>query len=183
MPELTLENLVSGLETFSDRYQALDVFIADVSEIRALASGAQVPGLLREEDASSFVFRRNATWYRLQLFVDDGVARLTRNTVQPPQDSNAGSGAVVGGALGAALGAAVASKKEALGGAAAGLLLGLLVGAALGSTSAAGASPPRKVFALCFDPALGKWRAYDGGLVRWMKSQLAPPSVLEGLPQ
>jgi hypothetical protein len=24
-----------------------------------------------------------------------------------------------------------------------------------------------------FEPAVGQWRAYDGGLLRWMKDQLA----------
>lgn len=181
MAELTLDNLVAGLETFSDRYQALDVFIADVAEIRSLADGAPVPGLRPEpETESSFEFEHETTRYHLQLFVEDGVARLTRAVAVPQRSATTGAG--VGAAVGPALGAAVASKRQPLEGAAAGLLLGLLVGAALGAAGAE-APPARKVFTLCFDPALGQWRAYDGGLVRWMKSRLAPPNVLAGLPQ
>lgn len=34
---------------------------------------------------------------------------------------------------------------------------------------------PRRVFALRFDAEKKQWRAYDGGLIRWMKERLARP--------
>ena len=168
MPELTLDNLVAGLETFADRYHALDVFMADVAEIRALADGVLVDGLFPDPaNAEALLFQRDR-WYRLQLYPADGVARLTRVAAEVPPDNAAGP-AVLGGVLGALIGSGT------------GLLLGLLVGAALGAP--ADAPPARRVFALCFDPARRDWVAYDGGLVRWMKERLAPPQVVDGLPR
>lgn len=175
-PGLTLTDLAHGLETFSDRYQALDVFFddIDVSELQRLAMGEQVPGLYPiAQDA--FLFDRGGHRYRFQIFADEGVARVTRHTGEAPSPAtNAGTGALAGAAVGALLGAGVSSKRAASEGTATGLVLGLLVGAALGAASTS-AEPPRRVFALCFDANEGQWRAYDGGLVRWMKSTLAPP--------
>lgn len=80
----------------------------------------------------------------------------------------AGTGAIVGALIGAAIGAAIARKGK---GAAAGLVLGLLAGAVL---SGGAANTPRRVFTLRFEPSTGEWRAYDGGLVPWMKEALLP---------
>jgi hypothetical protein len=77
-----------------------------------------------------------------------------------------------GALAGAAIGVAVSKKGEALVG---GLLLGLLVGAALGTAS--GNEPgAHRVFTLRFDPVSREWKSYSGGLVRWMKSELASPA-------
>jgi hypothetical protein len=73
---------------------------------------------------------------------------------------------LAGSPVGAATAAADAQKGGGLLG---GTLLGLLVGATLGS----GAEAARRVFALAYDSAAREWRAYDGGLLRWMKDQLA----------
>lgn len=183
-PGLKLTDLAQGLETFSDRYQALDVFIDDMdtSELRRVVKGEQVPGLLViAQDA--FAFERGGRWYRLQVYAEERVARVERYRGEPPPPAaNLGAGAFVGGALGAAFGATVSPKRTSTEGAAAGLVLGLLVGAALGAAST-NHERPRRVFALCFDASQGQWRAYDGGLVRWMKSTLAAPKVLAGLPR
>lgn len=158
MPELTLQNLVDGLKTFADRYHALDVFIDDLAELRRPAPAIAADG----------TFQIAGEKYRLQLFPDQGVARITRHV-----GTTSAAPAAAGAAIGALMGSAVSPKRE---GAAVGLLLGLLVGAALGA-SATEPKGPRRVFALCFDPESGQWRAYDGGLVRWMKSSLAVPDL------
>ncbi len=180
MPELTLGNLANGLEMFSQRYQALDVFVADLVELRSLANGEPVSGL-REVDSSALAFEHEGRWYRLQVFTEEGVARLTRYEGQPPSPP-VGAGSLAAGALGAALGAGLSSKRAAAEGALAGLVLGLLIGSALEAASSS-AEPPRRVFTICFDANQKQWRAYDGGLVGWMKSALAPPRVLADMPR
>ncbi len=55
------------------------------------------------------------------------------------------------------------------------LILGLLVGGTLGKTKTTDA--PRRVFTMQFEPSLGQWRAYSGGLVPWMKENLLPRSA------
>ena len=72
----------------------------------------------------------------------------------------------LGAVSSAALRNAVAKKG---GGWAAGLILGLLLGDPL-----PGDSGSRRVLALRFDSAKKRWGAYDGGLVGWMKRELAP---------
>jgi len=99
----------------------------------------------------------------LEIFPEHGVARVSKP--EAPSAGDAVAGVVAGSLVGAALDSAEKRKAGGLGG----LLFGLLVGASLGK-EAGGA---RRVFALAYDHSLGKWRAYDGGLLRWMKSQLA----------
>ena len=62
-----------------------------------------------------------------------------------------------------------AANKQKGAGLLGGALLGLLVGAPLGGA----AGDARRVFALIYDAAADQWRAYDGGLLRWIKDQLA----------
>lgn len=172
-PKLTLDDLAAGLLSFSDTYLALDVFAQDVGELESESTMAAA-GLVPRADGS-LDFERRGKRFNMRLFQDLGVVRVT-GAGQPPAPVPAPA---VTGAAGAAIGAAVAKRGEGMGGAAVGLLLGLLVGAALGEPSR---NAPRRVFALRFDPDTREWRAYDGGLVRWMKEQLGPPEVVEGLP-
>ena len=171
VPELTLANLTTGLKTFSARYQALDVFIADVAELRELANGQPVPGL-HQFDQDSFVFENEGAGYRLQFFFSEGVAQLTRHDCSVSQQTNMDT-SVVSEMLRAGLSFQEHGYSECS------LLLGLLVGAVFGGST--GLESFRRVCALCFDPVEQQWRAYDGGLVRWLKSALAPLSVIAGL--
>ena len=171
-PQLKLTDLVQGLERFGDRYEAIDVFADDVLEMRA---EQPVPGLYAL-DGEGKRFRYVASTggsYDVELFPDAGIVRLSRSKL--PGASTAGAsiaGALAGAVAGTAIGSAVSKKGEA---AAAGLVLGLLAGAALGGSLQPNA--PRRVFTLRFDPSLGEWRAYDGGLVPWMKEHLLPRSA------
>jgi hypothetical protein len=92
------------------------------------------------------------------------VARLSKDEVARDV-----AGAVGGVAAGGVVGAAIdAAGKQKGGGLLGGLVLGLLIGAPLG-----GAGESRRVFTLAYDPAADQWIAYDGGLLQWMKDQLA----------
>ena len=48
-----------------------------------------------------------------------------------------------------------------------GIVLGLLSGGPLGP-----GKTTRHVFTMRFDPETREWLGYDGGLLRWMKSEL-----------
>lgn len=167
-PQLHLSDLVHGLETFGDRYSAIDVFADDLVEAR---SETPVPGLADRGDGT-FDYWFDAKPYRLVVSQETGVVRLSRLESPPAASkSNTGAEALVLGALtGAAIGAAASKKGD---GAAAGLILGLLAGAALSSNTKQRPAPFR-VFTLRFDVDTGDWRAYDGGLVPWMKEALLP---------
>lgn len=157
---LSLSNLVAALDQFP-RYHAIDVFADDLGELQQ-----QPAGLFRPVDAQgrSFLVAHQGREFQLEIFPEQGVARLSRNEVASGVPAAVG-GAVIGGLVGAAIDAAGKQKGTGLLG---GLLLGLLVGGALGAAGEA-----RRVFALAYDHAAGQWRAYDGGLLRWMKDQLA----------
>lgn len=171
MNSLTLDNLAAGLETFGgDRYQALDVFFED---LRLLPEGDRARLLV--DGSSGFAFSSRDRWYRLELLDNNRVARVTRKASPP------GTGALAGGGLGALAGIALSPDGKSTEGAAVGLLLGMLVGAALEQDGPRESSAPRRVFALRFDPNTGTWRAYAGGLVGWMKAQLAPGNAVAGL--
>jgi hypothetical protein len=166
-PKLKLSDLVLGLERFGERYGAIEVFADDLLEAR---SAEPIHGL-RQLDKDGRSYRYDSATggsYVIDVFEQTGVIRLSRAT-PPASRSSSDPGAIIAAGLaGAAVGAAASKKGQ---GAAAGLILGLLAGAAL-SGGAAQPQAPQRVFALRFDPALGQWRAYDGGLVPWMKENL-----------
>jgi hypothetical protein len=166
--KLTLDDLAKGLIEFSDAYFALDVFASDVVELDDPSTRAA----LTQRPDRSFEFERRDRRFNLRVFDHLGVARVTF--------AESMETAAVTGAAGVAIGAATARKGEELGGAAIGLLVGLLVGAAIGAPAPKNA---RRVFALAFDPNSRQWRAYDGGLVRWVKRHLGSPEVLQDLPR
>ena len=173
---LTRRDLVAGLEEFGDRYQALDVFVHDVADLERALQGEHVAGLQPIEGVqpASFAFSEAGGNYLLTVFADHGVARVTREQGILAQTM---MGAAIGSAVGGAFGAAVASRPQSHEIAAlAGMALGLLIGGVLGAT-VADSHPPRLVFALRFDPDTKQWRAYDGGLIRWMKERLAAPDL------
>jgi hypothetical protein len=167
-PQVAVHDLVSALERFGGKYEAIDVFANDIVELSQWAATRLLPPHIQAVNAEGklFVVRHGTQSYRLEIFPVEGVARLSRWLGAAPSQVNS---AIAGGAVGAAIGAALATK----GGDAwiGGLLLGLLVGAAIGVSGNADTGPHR-VFALVFDAAAKEWRPYDGGLLRWMKERL-----------
>jgi hypothetical protein len=159
---MTVSNLVAALDRFP-AYHAIDVFADDLAELRQ-----PIPPSMHPLDAQGrgFLVTHQDRNFKLDLFPERGVARLSKHGTAPTA-----TGAGIGGALTGSLVAAAidtASKQKGVG-LLGGALLGLLVGAALGGA----AGDARRVFSLMFEPAVGQWRAYDGGLLRWMKDQLA----------
>lgn len=158
---LTVSNLVAALDRFP-AYHAIDVFADDLAELRQPTSSSMRP---LDAQGRSFLVRDQGRDFKLEIFPERGVARLSKNGSAPTA-----TGAVTGTSAGSLFGAAInAANKQKGAGLLGGALLGLLVGAALGGA----AGDARRVFALIYDPPAGQWRAYDGGLLRWMKDQLA----------
>lgn len=183
MDKLTLSDLAAGLEELGDRYQALDVFAKDVANIDRLLHGEIVTALVPvasqtepEQRPLTFSFEHKGKRYHLRIFPTHGVVRVTREPpgIRTEFALGAAVGAAIGGVAASSLGGKSADRELA---ALAGTILGLLVGAVIGG-KVAGTNPPRHVFALRFDPESKRWRAYDGGLLRWMKERLAPPDTL-----
>ena len=166
-PQVAVHDLVSALERFGGKYEAIDVFANDIVELSQWATTRQLPPHIQgvNTEGKLFVVRHGTQSYRLEIFPIEGVARLSRWMGAAPNQVNS---AIAGGALGAAIAAALAKKGDAWIG---GLLLGLLIGAAIGGGGNADAVSHR-VFALVFDAATKDWRPYDGGLLRWMKERL-----------
>lgn len=175
-PKLMLMDLVLGLERFRGRYEAIDVFADDVSE----AHSAEPVAGLRALDAERLRFRYTVPEekphaghsYDVELFPDAGVVCMSRVTQAPPAPPVAVGEVLTGQHATDAVNSARRHRGE---GAAEDLVLGLLVGAVLGTSTTPNA--PRRVFTLRFDASLREWRAYDGGLVPWMKEHLLPPTA------
>lgn len=159
---LSIDDLIRALDEFPS-HRAIDVFGSSVAELR---EGAPIAGLSHLGDHRYQLVRKGRT-FQLDWFPERDVLRLRRSAPQ-----GGPTPALVAGA-GAAIGAAISGSNRAAGGVA-GALLGLLVGAAIG---AAGSTKATKVFTLELDPQHGEWRAYDGGLVPWMKEQLLVPDA------
>lgn len=157
---LTVSNLVAALDRFP-AYHAIDVFADDLAELRQQSSSL----LPLDKQGGGFLVTHQDRNFKLDIFPERGVARLSRYD-PTPSVTGAAAGAFAGSLLGAAIAAAERQKGAGLLG---GALLGLLVGSTLGGA----AGDARRVFALMYDPTVGQWRAYDGGLLRWMKDQLA----------
>ena len=158
---MTVSNLVAALDGFP-AYHAIDVFADDLAELRQ-----PIPPSMHPLDAQGrgFLVTHQDRSFKLDIFPERGVARLSKHGPAPTA-TGAGIGALTGSLVAAAIDTASKQKGAGLLG---GALLGLLVGAALGGV----AGDARRVFALMYEPAVGQWRAYDGGLLRWMKDQLA----------
>lgn len=155
--QLSLDDLVRGLEHFGERYEALDVFARDITELgRALLE--QRFGELRPVQGElAFLFDRAGRTYKLR-FHPSGIARLTR---AKNEQLGLTENQVAMGLLGAALGATVLDKSLPS------AVLGFLVGATLGDATDA----PKRVFTMSYDPQTEDWRAYDGPLARLLREK------------
>lgn len=161
---LKLSNLVAALRQFP-AYHAIDVFADDLAELRA----GSLPASFRRLDADGrkYAVTEGGESFALDVFPQQGVVRLSKPG--PAAGQGALHGAIMGGLVGTAVGSAIDAAGQQKGdGMLGGLLLGLLVGASLGVS----AGDARRVFALRYDRQSNAWRAYDGGLLRWMKEQL-----------
>lgn len=146
--QLSLDDLVRGLEYFGARYEALDVFARDLKEIGRAVMERRSRDLRPVGDEPAFVFDRGGRGYKLR-FHPSGIARLTR--AKEGTLGLADSLAALG-RLGAHL--AATALDRALPSA----VVGFLVGDKLGEA----ADAPRRVFTMTFDPSSRDWHAYDG---------------------
>jgi hypothetical protein len=166
MPQLTLIDLVTGLVGRTNRYTELVVFADDLAEVAQLRIG-ELPLELTPLDHAGvhFSFRDRGQVFRLEVS-EDGVARLSKLEGPEKKRTVLQDEAPHGAVPSAALRTAVAKKGD---GWAAGLVLGLLVGPAI-----PGSQKSRRVLTVRFHGGDRTWKAYDGGLVRWMKRELQP---------
>jgi hypothetical protein len=155
--QLTLDDLVRGLEHFEERYEALDVFTRDIKELgRPLLQG-QLGELHPVTGELAFVFDRGGRRYKLR-FHPAGIARLTRAKNEPLGHART---PLALGLLGAAYGATVLDRALPS------AVLGFLVGATIGD----GADAPKRVFTMSHDPSTGEWLAYDGPLASSLREK------------
>jgi hypothetical protein len=164
MPQLKLNDLVTGLLSRGPRYSELVVFADDLAEVAQLRIG-ELPLELTPLDHAGvhFSFSERGQTFKLEVS-EDGVARLTKLDTSIKKRAVVQDEAPHGAVPSAALRTAVAKKGD---GWAAGLVLGLLVGAPI-----QGSVRSRRVLTVRFNGTDRSWRAYDGGLVRWMKREL-----------
>ena len=163
---LETSDLVNALETFGDRYHAVDVFADDLSDNA-------------KNDINLGFIQRSGRTYRFAVFGQHGVVRFERFTVQ----SSGFEGLIAGAAIGSAVAVAMKQRGE---GVLLGALLGLLIGGALSSSTETDRPRTRKVFAMELDPQTREWAAYDGSMLRWMKERLLPledTPMIEALPE
>jgi hypothetical protein len=157
MQDVTLTDLVAGLERQGSRYKTLDVIAWNVRELReALESGRLgelAPLDLLHPERAWYGFRRNGAAYELKVH-ESGVARLSRAA---NGSSRGSSQLVVGGARG--LAAASRELPE--------IVLGFLIGGAIDTSPHA----PRRVLTIWRDEQENTWRAYDGPLETWMREK------------
>ena len=166
MPQIRLTDLVTGLISRGTRYSELVVFADDLSEVAQLRIG-ELPLELTPLDHAGvhFSFNERGQTFKLEIS-EDGVARLTKLEGQVKKRTVLQDEAPHGAVPSAALRTAVAKKGD---GWAAGLVLGLLVGPQI-----PGSARSRRVLTVRFHGSDRNWKAYDGGLVRWMKRELTP---------
>lgn len=163
MSGLTVSDLIAGLERFSAKYGALDVYAADVFELQqAGAEGRAVPENWTQIGPTAFSVTTEKGKFVAELKPEVGVLRLRRaGTTEPILG-------VIGGALvGVGVSAAFSKKPEAV---IAGAILGMLVGATLSGPESSTAA--RQVFTMKFNPVERQWRAYSGALIPTMKQSL-----------
>jgi hypothetical protein len=164
MPQLRLNDLVTALLSRGARYSELVVFADDLAEVAQLRIG-ELPLELTPLDHAGvhFSFTDRGQTFKLEVS-EDGVARLAKLEGPVKKRAVVQDEAPHGAVPSAALRTAVAKKGD---GWAAGLVLGLLVGQAI-----PGSVKSRKVLTVRFHGTDRTWKAYDGGLVRWMKREL-----------
>jgi hypothetical protein len=157
MQDVTLSDLVAGLERLGSRYKTLDVIAWNVRELRETLESGRL-GELTSLDVSHperawYGFQRNGAAYELKVH-ESGVARLSRAANGSSRASNQ---LVVGGARGLA-----AASKELPD-----IVLGFLIGGAIDASPHA----PRRVLMIWRDEQEKQWRAYDGPLESWMREK------------
>ena len=115
---LTVSNLVAALDRFP-AYHAIDVFADDLAELRQ-----PTPSSMRPLDAPgrSFLVRDQGRDFKLEIFPERGLARLSKNGSAPTA-----TGGVTGTSAGSLFGAAINAANTQKG---AGLLGGALLGLA-----------------------------------------------------
>ncbi|HSO00023.1 MAG TPA: hypothetical protein VLS89_17135 [Candidatus Nanopelagicales bacterium] len=159
---LMLDHLVQGLERFGDRYQAFGVFADDLA---SLGEAEPIRGLQAiDTDGRKYLWTFDEKSYELRLSPEQGVVHLLRS------NSPAASAEDARFNKEAARKAIQMAKDKKGAGAGRGPLLGLLIG----KMPEGAAGLPDRIFTMEFDPQAGEWRAYDGGLMRWMKQELIP---------
>ena len=159
--QLSLDDLVRGLEHFGERYEALDVFTRDLQEL-----GRGLMETRRAGDDSAFVFERGGRSYKLR-FHPWGIARLTRARQETPGPAEHDAAP---GLLGAALQATVLDRWLPA------AVIGFLVGRMLGE----GPDALRLVFTMHFDTSVQDWRAYDGPLLGLIRDKRAEADAAFG---
>ncbi len=147
--QLSLDDLVRGLEYFGERYEALDVFTRDLQEVGRM--------LMERRDEPAFVFERGGRSYKLR-FHPSGIARLTRARQETPGPAERQA---MPGPLSAAL--AATSLNQWLPAA----VVGFLVGGPLTDRP----DPLRRMFTMHYDPSEGGWCAYDGPLLELLREK------------
>jgi hypothetical protein len=155
--QLSLDDLVRGLEHFGERYEALDVFARDIKEVGHELMERRFGELRPVQGEPAFVFDRSGRTYKLR-FHSSGIARLTRAKKEAPGPTES---QVALEFLGPAFG--VTALDNALPSA----VLGFLVGAALGDA----ADSPKRVFTMSYDPVMEQWHAYDGPLAKLLREK------------
>lgn len=161
-PRLTLKELIKGLDTFGDGYHAFAVFADDVQELRVRAP---LPGLgAVDAEGRRFRLAAGGKSYDVELLPERGAVVIARPPAEPAPSAEPAS-------FGESAELAIVAAQRGKGQVAA-PMLGLL----LGSVIFDGLQPvARKVVTMKFDPEVGEWQVYDGGLVRWLKKQLIVP--------
>jgi hypothetical protein len=178
-PGLKLMDLVFGLEYFEskDRYTSFNVFADDVLETWAYGPVKGLEAL----DHAGLRFRftvpegnvHAGERYDLVILPEWGILRASRAT---PHDVADPASSAPGGLSGEQAEIARLEAQRRRGeGASESPILGLLVGTTLKGSAMLDA--PRHVFTLRFDGSVGQWKAYDGGLVPWMKENLLARSA------
>jgi hypothetical protein len=176
-PQLKLMDLVLGLGRFGDRYGAIGVFADDVMEVRSVEPVDGLRAIGPEEQRFRYTVPAGKPHagesYEIGLFPEAGVVQMSRaGQVEPAPPELPPRAGLTGASALRAVNAAQRMRGEA---AAEPIILGLLVGTTLNGSTRSKAA--RRVFTMQFEPSLGQWRAYDGGLVPWMKEHLLPTSA------
>ena len=155
--QLTLDDLVRGIEFFGDRYDALDVFARDLQEIARPLLHGQLGELRPVEGEPAFVFERGGDRYKLRIH-PAGIARLTRAIDEPigPPDTP-----LALEVLGAAFGPT--SLDPALPSAVIGFLVGGMI--------VEGVDDLRRVFTMSHDASTGEWGPHDGSLLGFVREK------------
>lgn len=150
-----MNDIANVLTQYKPRFQALDAFVDDISDLR--------PGMPVKKKIGENEFILGEPALKVRIYDSQGIARFQ---LAESGASTTAEGAVIGGILGAAIGAAGETKEGGLGG----LLLGLLIGGAAGKML----ESPTRVLAMRFEPATHEWKLYNGELLRWAKQTLQP---------